>query len=125
MQSDSWAAYARTWVAEGFGEFIKTAVNPHLGIKEERSGEMGEVVRVITVVRKEGNIRKEIEDKGGSGTSRYRIRLLLGIVIGCWRHSEPFKQPPITAPHSFVVPINTLLQLKLKTSPLHANFLTI
>lgn len=94
MQSDSWATYARTWVAEGLGEFIKTAVNPHLGIKEERSSEMGEVVRV----RKEGNIRKEIEDKGASGTSRCRIRLLLGIVIGCWRHSEPFKQPPITAP---------------------------
>jgi hypothetical protein len=83
MQSDSWATYARTWVAEGFGEFIKTAVNPHLGIKEERSSEMGEVVRVISVVRKEGNIRKEIEDKGGSGTSRCSIRLLLGIVIGC------------------------------------------
>jgi hypothetical protein len=98
MQSDSWAAYTRTWVAEGFREFIKTAVNPHLGIKEERSSEMGEVVRVISVVRKEENIRKEIEDKGGSGTSRCRIRLLLGIVIGCWRHSEPFKQPPITAP---------------------------
>ena len=87
MQSDSWAAYARTWVTEGFGEFIKTAVSPHLGIKEERSSEMGEVVRVVSVVRKEGNICKEIEDKGGSRTCRRRIRLLLGIVIGCWRHS--------------------------------------
>ena len=59
---------------------------------------MGEVVRVISVGRKEGNICGGIEDKGGSGTSRCRIRLLLGIVIRCWRHSEPFEQPPITAP---------------------------
>jgi len=98
MQRDSWAAYARTWVAERFREFIKTAVNPHLGIKEEKSSEMGEVVRVIIVVRKEENVREGIEDKGSSGTSRCRIRLLLGIVIRCWRHSEPVEQPPITAP---------------------------
>ena len=98
MQSNSWAAHARTWVAERLREFIETIVNPHHGIKEDRGGEMGEVVRVTSIGRKEGNICKGIEDKGGSGTSRCRIRLLLGIVIRCWRHSGPFEQPPITAP---------------------------
>ena len=93
MQSDSWAAYARTWVAERLREFIETVVNPHHVIKEEGGSEVGEVVRVISAGRKEGNICKGVGDKGGSETSRCRVRLLLGIVIRCWRHSEPFEQP--------------------------------